>query len=367
MFLFICISLVYLFYAGFIWRSINLWKQLPKESSSDIKAVSVIVPFRNEALHLERVVKSLNRQDHMAYEVIFVNDHSEDVSETVLLDALKGCLFNYRIFHLKDEIGKKAALAYGISQARNEFIVTTDADCLMGEKWLTTLSAGFSSEIHMVSGPIGLLQKSVLSKMACIEVYSLVGLGAAAIQKRRPTMANGANLAFRKRIFEELGGYKDISESPSGDDELLMAKIDKAYPNSIRFCKNSDAVVVTEPPASLSKLVAQKVRWASKWKVGARPAVKRLAILIGLLQMVQIALIISMVLNPNYILWGAMILATRYLFEYAFSTRVSADLLLTRPSVGLFTLSFIIYPFYAIYIALLANFGTYSWKGRLYK
>ena len=251
---------------------------------------------------------------------------------------------------------------------KNKIIVTTDADCYMRQNWIETLVDSFEQEqVKMVSGAVGFIQKGLLSKMISVEFLSLVGIGAATIQKGEPTMANGANLSFRKSIFNELNGYEGLLDTPSGDDELFMRKVHLAYPNSVRFCKSEAALVVTEPPATWSAVLSQKVRWASKWNKGRRPKTRFLAYIVAFLQICQLGTITLMVLDPQYLIIGSLLLLSRYFIELLFTYRVSSDVGLTRPSIGVFTLSFIIYPFYALYISLMANFGSYTWKGRQYK
>lgn len=362
------ISTVYIIYFYKMISYLISWVRISAKYPQVAKSVSIIVPFRNEQQNLDRLVKGLAHQKGVDFEVIFVNDHSEDNSEEQLLSSLKNSQFNYKILHLSVTQGKKAALTLGIENAQNEIIITTDADCYMGKNWMETLIGPFEQDqIQMVAGPVGFIQRGLLSEMLSIELLSLIGVSAATIQQGEPTMANGANLSFRKSIFDELNGYEGLLETPSGDDELFMRKVQLAYPNSVRFCKNEEALVVTEPPANWSDVLSQKIRWASKWNKGHRPKIQLLAFLIGLLQISQIGAFILMLLSIQYLIIGFLLLFSRYLIEFTLTYRVSRDVGLTRPSIGVFTLSFIIYPFYALYIALVANFGSYTWKGRQYK
>ena len=77
-------------------------------------------------------------------------------------------------------------------------------------------------------------------------------------------MCNGANLAYTKKAFTEVGGFTGIDNIASGDDMLLMHKIYKLYPDKVMFLKSKDAIVQTAPVNSVKDFFNQRIRWASK-------------------------------------------------------------------------------------------------------
>ena len=143
-------------------------------------------------------------------------------------------------------------------------------------------------------------------------------------------------------------------------------KFHKAKPGSIAFAKTAYALVGTLAPENLKALVSQRTRWASKWRVGKRKATMALAALVGSVQIAMLLLISLTILAQQYELLGITLLV-KLVVEFIFTNKTAYDIGATRPHIGLFVLSFIIYPFYVLYIALVANFGGYSWKGRSYK
>ena len=118
----------------------------------------------------------------------------------------------------------------------------------------------------MVFGGVKLEGSSFFSALQSHEFLSLIGTGAATLWYGLPSMCNGANLAFRKAIFFEVGGYANNLHIPSGDDEFLMRKIFQLFPEGIQFVSDSDAVVSTPASLALKEFVHQRVRWAGKWK-----------------------------------------------------------------------------------------------------
>src|SRR5476651_15522 len=124
-------------------------------------------------------------------------------------------------------------------------MVATDADCRMGIKWLSTVAGYYEKEQPvMISSPVGYFEeKSLFERMQTLEFCYLIGVGAAFIGNGRASTCNGANLAYRKDIFYEVGGFKGIDDLASGDDELLLQKVAARFPGKIGFLKHYDAVV----------------------------------------------------------------------------------------------------------------------------
>ena len=94
---------------------------------------SVIIPFRNEAENLPILLKSIENLNYPPelFEVIFVNDASEDISEKIISEAIKKSRFSIKLFQNKriSNSPKKDAISEAIKNSNFEWIVTTDADC----------------------------------------------------------------------------------------------------------------------------------------------------------------------------------------------------------------------------------------------
>ncbi|PWL28996.1 glycosyltransferase [uncultured Roseivirga sp.] len=343
-----------------------LWTKLKNKFEFVDKPCSVIIPFRNEEATLVKLVKAFSRQSVKSAEFIFVNDHSEDRSVELLREALKKYSLQAKVLEVTEVEGKKAALSLGISEASNEFIITTDADCQMNEHWLASLLNQFEvEEVKMVLGPVVLTGEGFWQKFQSLEMSALMGVTAVSAYLNKPTMANGANLAFRKSVFEELEGYRGIDEIPTGDDELFMHKIQLKYPGSILFTKDSRAVVQTAGAEGLSSMINQKKRWASKWKFNKRWSTILLALFILLVNLAQCFLIYDFLTDPIASRVSIWVLWLKFMSELFLLLQVRHDLG-QRTNFLSFIISFLFYPLYAIYIGIAANFGSYQWKGRKY-
>lgn len=330
---------------------------------------SVIVPVRNEAENIGRILQRLEAQDYPKdlYEVIIIDDFSEDDTAkkvTQLSDSLESTI---RLIQLNDENkqGKKHALTEGVRQAKHETILTTDADCWMNEGWLRAYNGAFIAELNMVAGPVSIEGKGLFGRLQQVEFAGLIGFGAVTIQKENPSMCSGANLGFRKRAFEEVGGYENNLFTPSGDDEFLLFNIMKKFPHSTKFLKSEKAIVFTRAHTELSAFMNQRTRWTSKWKYNKNWKVRLSAILFFFDYLIfYMALILGAlgVINWMYIL---TVVVFRCLSLFVFVSPVNRFLQGRSSFIPLLIFQ-IIYPIHVLFMGLNSIFGSYTWKGRKY-
>ncbi|HEY9117189.1 MAG TPA: glycosyltransferase, partial [Roseivirga sp.] len=303
---------------------------------------------------------------HVDFEVIFINDHSTDHSVTVLYEALANAQFSWKLLELVEATGKKAALKLGIEKAGHEIIVTTDADCQMGPLWLQTISANFiDPAIQMVLGPIMLTGNSPWQTLQSIEYTPLVGITRIMAEQGQPMMANGGNLAYRKEAFFQVSGFDGIDQTPSGDDELLMHKISRQFPGGVVYQSSAEALVTSEALPEWKSFLNQRLRWASKWRVAKRPGTMGMAIFVVFIQLATLSMMVGLFLSPAYRMWFGIGLIIKLLIEFLFVWKIRRTYSFGTP-ILYFILCFILYPFYALYFGLAANFMNFEWKGRKY-
>ncbi len=357
---------IVIFWVLLIALTIFSWDRGRGVTNTSQLSCSVVVPYRNEAANLPALVRAIQGQKLERFEVIFVNDHSTDNSEKVLLKTLKGTDFSYRLLSLTEAEGKKAALTLGIVKASYDLIITTDADCQMESRWLESMISCFADDqVNLATGPVCLSGQQMIQRFQRLEMLALMGATAATIKLGKPTMANGANLGFRKAVFKELNGYEGIDAIPSGDDELFMQKVQRKSPGSIRFNKDVKAKVTTMAETSLREMITQKRRWSGKWKVNKRWSTVMLALFVFAVNLAQLVLAADVIANTFNAWLSLLSLLLKFMAELFLILQVRFDL---RERIRLpdFMLSFIFYPFYTLFIGLAANFGSYKWKGRKY-
>jgi hypothetical protein len=236
----------------------------------------------------------------------------------------------------------------------------------VGPAWLSSYTALIQADntAKFISGPVLLTgQNSLLDNLMGLEFAGLVGVGAASIGRGKPTMCNGANLAYRRDAFAAVHGFAGNEHVASGDDEFLLHKLHAAFPGSVRFLKAPVAIVRTAGPPTLRALLVQRVRWASKWRHYQQKAPQRLAVL---------------VLGANVSLFGGLLLLPAYptLLPWtlaAWSLKLIADAWFLTPVLAFFgkrrwlnhiLLLQLAYAPYALLTGVLGLRGEYVWKGR---
>ncbi len=231
--------------------------------------ISIIIPFRNEEKNILKTYESLINQNYPKekFEIIFVNDNSDDKS-LQLLENIQNPE-NVFVYSVPDNYSinahKKRAIRFGIEKSKGEIIVTTDADCVHQKDWLLNLLNYFDDKTAFVSGPVEFIYDSNLfSEMQRLEFAGLVITGAGLIGADNPVICNAANIAYRKNVFEEVGGFTYQMSLSSGDDELLMQKIHRDTNYKIKFAADKNAIVLTEANSTLKDFYYQRKRWASK-------------------------------------------------------------------------------------------------------
>ncbi|HEY8937748.1 MAG TPA: glycosyltransferase [Cyclobacteriaceae bacterium] len=363
------IAFLFLFYCILLIMLIAGWRRALQHISS-IKAhendhfISILIPVRNEETTIASLLQNLKLQSYSSYEVIIIDDHSDDNT----FNIVKGCVSDDRIKVLCSEgNGKKHALATGIAAASGSIIVTTDADCIADVNWLKIINRAFQDEkIKLVFGGVRIKEDGTLfSSLQQLEFGSLIGSGAATLVLGFPTMCNGANLAFRKKNFNEAGGYADHIHIPSGDDEFLLRKVASMYPEGIYFLNDKASVVTTNATETIRDFLYQRIRWAGKWKYNQSWSSKLLAVFIFLFQLGSIAAFILIAAGfANAFL--TLLWIFKILLELLFLKQVN-NFLGNKWKWLNFILLQLIYPVYVVCIGLISNFKSFEWKGRKLK
>lgn len=368
-------GLIISFYAlACFWLCLQ-WIRIPNHTKfslpipTDFK-VSVIIPVRNEAANIGILLDDLWGQSlaKKHIEVIIADDSSTDNTAEIVISYIALNRLELTLISLVDvpvSSPKKRAITEALKIAKGQLIVTTDGDCRVGERWLETIVQTYlQTEAKFISGPVTFLEeKNSFGTFQTIEFASLIGTGACLLEAGHPTMCNGANLAYERTAFEEVGGYAGVDHIASGDDEFLLQKIHLRYGNRISFLKNKDAIVHTQPQENWRAFYQQRVRWASKWAVNRRIATMGVAVFIFLVNLITLIVLVAAITENRMNIGFNTILLIKYLPEFLFLSLIirfldRKRLLLYIPLVQLF------YPLYVLFFGLIAQREGYEWKGR---
>lgn len=376
----------FIIYAGLIIYYRYCWQQIPTYSlphKKPITKVTIIIPARNEAQNIGQCLQSIIQQTYPAelFEVIVVDDHSTDNTAGVVESFAKQAI---QCISLKEYVTdnlnsyKKKAIEVAISQSTGDLILTTDADCFMGSCWLETI-VSFYEEYRpaFIAAPVSInCNNRFLAIFQALDFMTLQGITGAAVHKKIHSMCNGANLAYEKTAFTEVGGFKGIDNIASGDDMLLMHKIYQRYPDRVLFLKSKAAIVQTKPMNTLNDFFNQRIRWASKAEKYNDKRILPILIIVYFFNLILLALPIIAIFNNE----------TNSFFQYSFSVIQYWFLLLVLKTLVevffLFPLAIffeqrtilwwfpLAQPFHILYTVAagwLGKFGTYTWKSRIVK
>ncbi|MEM5539145.1 glycosyltransferase [Olleya sp. AS48] len=372
---FVIITILYLFLIGFFVLGFDKVKQFRLQDITPKTTFTVIIPFRNEAENLPELLDSLlnlNYPKHL-FEVVLVNDDSQDDSVKTIKNQLSNnqtTQYNIKIIDNQRETNspKKDAITSAIKQAKHQWIITTDADCIVPIYWLDSFDNFIQSHtVKMIAGPVCYNQnKGLLNYFETLDFLSLIGATIGGFGINKPFLCNGANLAYQKQFFKQLNGFEGNTNIASGDDIFLMEKALKTDNQSILYLKNNQAIVTTKPQSNLKNLTSQRVRWASKTSNYKNNFAKTVGLLVLLMNA-------SLVIGLLLVTLGLFALKP---FAYLFFIKVAIDFILIYKACQLFNKeellkhylwSCFIYPFFSVYIAFISMFTTYKWKNRTFK
>lgn len=254
---FLVIQLWYIFF--FYFRIIYRKKKIETTSNEPI---SVIICARNEEVNLKNNLSFILNQKYPNYEVIVVNDCSEDDT----LEVLKS--FSNSYSHLryttikKDEKfshSKKLAVMVGIKAAKNENLLFTDADCIPNnEFWIQKMSNSFVNK-EIVIGYSGFIRKKgLLNIIIRSDAFNIAIQYLSFAMAGMPYMAVGRNMAYKKSLFFKNKGFASHLDLDSGDDDLFINETATKRNTGIQF--QFESQTKTRAASNFSRWVRQKTR-----------------------------------------------------------------------------------------------------------
>jgi len=259
------VALILLIFELFIYSSLNKLFRFQELERNELN-ISIIIAARNEAKNIPSLISALINQSYSKdnFEVIIVDDNSTDNTYKNVENATIG-LDNFRITKCETKLfkGKRGALDVGIKLAKHPYILITDADCEPEKEWVNSFANNFKNGNDFVFGiaPYKVTKSftNLVSRFenlrASIIVFAFAKLGL-------PYSATARSFGFSKNAFMNIGGYKNTTETLSGDDDLLLREAVKNNLN-IGLVTNSSAFVFSKTKEKFSEYVNQKSRHTS--------------------------------------------------------------------------------------------------------
>ncbi len=368
-----------LMYSILLWVYKYQWNKIPFFSTNKINAttfISVIIPARNEAANIENLLLSILAQTYSrnSFEVVIIDDFSTDETASIVK---KYTYDNIRLLSLSDYVSettinsfKKKAIEIGVMESKGSLLVTTDADCVANENWLANIASYYETyKPAMIVMPVLISpSKSFIELFQSIDFMCMQGITGAAIYSKMHGMCNGANLAYTKQVFMEVGGFSGIDNIASGDDMLLLQKIATDPNNKILYLKSKEVIIQTAPVNTIKDFFRQRIRWASK---AEKYQDKSLLPVLALVYFLNVMLLLSFLTiiiigTPFYwkvlsiALMGKTVIELIYLFPVA-------DFFNKRDTLWIFPLLQPFHICYTVIAGFLGKFGSYQWKSRSVK
>ena len=337
--------LIQMIYFWVVFRRLAFYRD--KKDFSSEEAVSIVICARNEYANLKKNLPLFLEQNYPLFEVVVVNDNSQDDSFELLEDMAREHS-KLKIVNLNQELnffhGKKFPLSLGIKSASHEILLLTDADCRPSSKyWIRNMAGKFGRGKEIVLGygayerKSGLLNLLIRYETLWVAIqylsYSLMG---------KTYMGVGRNMSYRKTLFYKNKGFSSHYTIASGDDDLFINSVATKKNVAIEIDHGSHTISV--PEEKIGDWVKQKRRHLTTWKY-YRPRFKWLLGTWSISQMFFFGLfILLLALGYNMIIVGSVFIL-RFV-SYLLITKMSMNrlnerkLLLFSPIAELFLIVF---------------------------
>ncbi len=355
--------LIYLYYLRLFFIGLRNRKE-PADTFK--KKVSVIVAARNEEKNISKLLTSLVNQhypEHL-FEIIIADDGSEDSTATIIEQFAKKWenIKLIKVTNRKEvDSPKKNALSQAIEASSGDIILSTDADCIVGKYWISSIIANLKRS-DMVTGFSRTMIKdwkksTLLHKFEHFDFVSMFAAAAGAISSGKYFSCSGQNIAYKKKSFLKVGGFEKIKHLISGDDVNLMQLFRKTG-MKVSFSFSPHSFAYTVPCKSWSQFLSQRSRWSSniKWQTSLNPEFFFYLICVFFIMILPIVLIFK-------VWWfGLGIILLRAILEIEFLKLAFSIFCEDKKRLLFYPAWLIIQPVYFVLIAFMGVMNFFRWK-----
>ena len=243
--------------------------QMVNDQMVNAPGVTVILAAHNESYNLSQYLQALLSQDYPLYEVIVVDDGSEDSTRDVVeryMTSDPRLKMSFVPYGARVRSTKKLAITLAAKAAKYDYLLLTDADCVPeSSHWISEMMSGFQlSTIKNGVNRALAAENSQLSTVNCqLSTDIVLGFGAYFMHKSHlnrliqfdtlfnglhylgaalcghPYMGVGRNLAYKKSLFFESGGFSHLMTTRAGDDDLFVNHVATRTNTSVVISRES--------------------------------------------------------------------------------------------------------------------------------
>ncbi|MFH1570463.1 MAG: glycosyltransferase [Gemmatimonadota bacterium] len=331
-------------------------------------AVSVVVAARDEEAHLGACLESLRHQDYGGdLEIVVVDDGSADRTGQVAAEIAAGAGAPIVALRAPDppryRCRKKSALAAGIAACHGELLLFTDADCRVPPAWVRSTVAAFGEGVGLVAGYARpRFERGLRYRLLGLDNLAVAALGAGSSGMGFPLSCTGRSFAYRRAVYDEVGGFESIGHLVGGDDVYFARLAVDRTRWRMAYNLAPEAAVESDPgPRTWWGLVHQKLRHASKvghFQGGARALGGAAYLYYAFLLLGPVKAAVS---GHSPAVWAGVWLS-KWVAD-AFLLWYMGRQVCERPSLGYVPLLEACHIPYVLVFTVLGRFGWFRWKG----
>lgn len=339
------------------------------DNASNLLHLSIIIPARNEekniAACISSILENMDASPHKP-ELIIVNDHSDDDTVRIIQSFHDSRI---KLLHLSEYIKgkpanayKKLALAYALSEAQGDYIIQLDADVVLPEDYMSTVTrAILNTDADFIACPVLFLPEGgSFGHFQSLDMMGMMAVTAAGIHSQNWYMANGANMVYKKSLVSY-----DEDSIASGDDIYTIQKIADDPDTKVLFLKNKEATVSTSVEPNVKSFIRQRLRWGTKNKMMKYPKMQLMMVIPFLnVLWLPVHLIFFVLVGPIAISIGLFHLLVKIGIDYIYLNEVTSFFRM-KASMRSFLPSSLMHIIYLLCIGIASlMIKRYNWKGR---
>ncbi len=355
-------TLLYALFVLYIIR--GLLKKATRADRSDQPPVSVVISARNEAANLPALLDDLLAQDYPAerLDIYIANDRSEDETGHIL-DRYAGQHPHIHPVHIRSitpgMTPKEGAITQCIHQVTSEIILTTDADCRLDSRWVSSAVRHMSDDTAVLVGASSVVGNSWFERYQNLDFLALMSANAGFIQNGIAWSGSGQNLGYRRSGFTALGGFTRKRYGFSGDDAYLVQGIPGILGQGVKFIFDPDHFIRSQPTPDVRAFLRQRMRWSH----AGRPSYTLLPMLVLFLSSAFVTniliLVNSLLLAFGALFWSAVLI--KLILELIVLS-IGARRLHQLNALALYPLWFLLQPVYIPITAIGGLLIKHEWK-----
>ena len=232
-------------------------------------SVSLIIPAKDEEENLPGCLKSVEglTYPHDKLEILLVDDRSKDCTPEIMHSFAMGRK-NVRVMRITEPpalTGKCSALAAACRKASGEWLFFTDADCVLPPSWIESMLESVDESTGMIGASVRIEEmkqpERTFTILQKLDWLFFCTMGSVCARFGKPLSVFGNNMAIKKNVYDEAGGFEAAGKHVT-EDFALMRLVREKTDAKIRFLLSPETTVLSRPCPNIGGFIRQRKRWA---------------------------------------------------------------------------------------------------------